>query len=468
MKSARSSSNCPRCGQSLSATDHGNVCTRCLTRNLFDDTPELESHLSAEPVLRRIGNFELIEEIASGGMGVVFRARHVGLARIVALKLMRETSLATPQMVDRFQAEAAAASQLKHPRIVAIHESGVEAGQYYFAMDLIEGPDLAKATAAGPLPIKTAARLAITIAEAVQHAHERGIVHRDLKPSNVILDSSGEPNICDFGLARPLDESNSLTATGQVLGTPGYMAPEQAGSNAIIGPTTDVYGLGSLFFHLLTGRAPFVGSGWLAVINQVLHSEPISPRLLNPAVTEDLAAVCLKCLRKAPSDRYRSANELVQELGRFLRGEPTLVRPTGTWEHVWRWCRRKPALASAISATVLAVFFGLAGTTWQWRKAQNALTRTQILAAHLRRQSGEIGQRHDALKLIAEAARHEQSSELRTEAIAALAKLDLNRQNGEWVSRSDDDAKIRPPTYAVSPDGSRSRHHITGLKQKGF
>lgn len=305
------------------------------------------------PVLFRLGDYELLEEVARGGMGVVFRARQVSLGREVAVKVLRDAWLATPVQVKRFRAEAASAAKLKHPNIVAVHEVGEEGGQHYFAMDFLKGANLAEATREGPLPPRHAAELVRKVAEAVQHAHQEGVLHRDLKPSNVLLDGQGEPHVTDFGLARPMDEESSLTLTGQVLGTPGYMAPEQTKGGGAVGPAADVYGLGALLFHLLTGRAPFVGASAAETLAQVLQAEPLSPRLLNPAAPVDLAAVCAKCLEKEPARRYPSAQALADELGRFLRDQPILARPVGPVKKLWRWCRRKPALAGTLASALL-------------------------------------------------------------------------------------------------------------------
>jgi len=286
-------------------------------------------------------------------MGVVFRARQVSLGREVAVKVLRDAWLATPAQVKRFRAESANAAKLKHPNIVAVHEVGEQDGQHYFAMDLVLGKNLAESTREGPLPPRQAAELVTKVASAVQHAHEQGVLHRDLKPSNVLLDAQGEPQVTDFGLARPMDDESSLTLTGQILGTPGYIAPEQAKGGVAVGPAADVYGLGALLFHLLTGRAPFVGASAAETLTQVLQQEPLSPRLLNPAVPVDLAAVCLKSLRKVARERYTSAGELAEDLKRFLDGQTTHARPAGPAERSMRWAKRKPALAGTLAIALL-------------------------------------------------------------------------------------------------------------------
>lgn len=361
---------CRRCGEPLAGAELSGNCPRCLaTLLLSPETPE-PADTSPTPILRRLGDYELLEEVARGGMGVVFRARQVSLEREVAVKVLRDAWLATPVQVKRFRAEAANAAKLKHPNIVAVHEVGEQGGQHFFAMDLIKGSNLAELTRDGPLPSRRAAELVKKVAEAVQHAHQEGVLHRDIKPSNVLLDAQGEPQVTDFGLARPMDDESSLTLTGQVLGTPGYMSPEQAKGGSTVGPAADIYGLGALLFHLLTGRAPFVGASAAETLTQVLQQEPLSPRLLNPTVPIDLAAVCLKCLGKLPRERYGSAGELAADLERHLRNETTHARPTGPVERSVRWCRRKPALAAAVAALLIVGLVGLAGILWEWRRAE--------------------------------------------------------------------------------------------------
>ncbi len=351
-------STCPRCGTTLVSGD-GDHCPRCLADALFGEATAVPMRGPPRPSL---GDYELLEEIARGGMGVVYRARQISLGREVAVKLMRERTLADGEEVRRFRVEAAAAARLKHPHIVAIHEIGEHEGQHYFAMDLVEGADLARHTRAGPMPAAEAARITATIAEAVQHAHEKGVLHRDLKPSNVLLDGQGQPFVTDFGLARSLDADSSLTVTGQVLGTPGYMPPEQAMGRGTVGPAADIYSLGAVLYHLLTGRAPFAGGTPAETMRHVVEQEPVSPQLLNPGVPRDLVSVCLKCLNKRPSDRYATAADLAEDLRRFLGGEPTLARPAGQTERLWRWCQRKPAIAALTVAVCLLVLLFAIGS----------------------------------------------------------------------------------------------------------
>jgi eukaryotic-like serine/threonine-protein kinase len=322
--------------------------------------------------VRYFGDYELLEEIAHGGMGIVYRARQLSLNRVVAVKMILAGPFATDEFIKRFQAEAQAAANLQHPNIVAIHEVGEHEGQHYFSMDYVEGQSLASLVRDGPLPAARAARYVQIIAEAIHYAHQRGILHRDLKPSNVLIDGTDQPRITDFGLAKRLvlplggggkslastdaGPSEDLTLTGQVLGSPGYLPPEQATSHrGDMGPPSDVYSLGAILYHLLTGRPPFQGETLTEMLEQVLNTEPVRPRLLNPSIPRDLETVCLKCLEKSSARRYPTAQALADELGRFLRKEPIRARPASWPEKAWRWYRRNPKLATMGSALVLAL-----------------------------------------------------------------------------------------------------------------
>src|SRR5262249_12431053 len=262
--------------------------------------------VSAEP--QRFGDFELLQEIARGGMGVVYRARQMTLNRIVALKMILSGRLATDEDITRFRTEAEAAARLQHPHIVAVHDVGAIDGQHYFSMDFIEGISLAQKLQNGPLPGRTAARYVRLIARAIHHAHKQGILHRDLKPSNILIDAEGEPHITDFGLAKRLGGDSGQTRTGVVLGTPSYMAPEQAaGKSQQLGPPCDIYGLGAVLYELITGRPPFRAETPLDTVMQVMDRDPPPPRLLNSNIDHDLETICLKCLEKDPRRRYPTA-----------------------------------------------------------------------------------------------------------------------------------------------------------------
>ncbi len=386
-------SACPRCGTALTADELAGGCPRCLASALFTASSPLQATAPEVQVIRRLGDYELLEEVARGGMGIVYRARQVSLNRIVAVKLMRDSALAGVGEMKRFRVEAAAAARLKHPHIVAIHEVGEQDGQHWFAMDLVEGSDLARHTHQGPLPALEAARITATIAEAVQHAHEKGVLHRDLKPSNVLLDGQGQPFVTDFGLARSLDADSSLTVTGQVLGTPGYMPPEQAMGRGTVGPAADIYSLGAVLYHLLTGRAPFAGGTPAETMRHVVEQEPVSPQLLNPGVPRDLVSVCLKCLNKRPSDRYATAADLAEDLRRFLGGEPTLARPAGQTERLWRWCQRKPAIAAlTVAVCLLVLLFAIGSPIVAYRMN---LAREAAENLRSRAEAGETAARHN-------------------------------------------------------------------------
>jgi len=308
------------------------------------------------------GNYDVLEQIGQGGMGVVYLARQRGLSRVVALKLLLAGSRATEAEIKRFHTEAKAAATLKHPNVVSIHEVGAHHGQHYFSMDYIEGWSLAEVTSRTPLPAERAARYVKIIAEAIHYAHQHGILHRDLKPHNVLIDAQDEPRITDFGLARQIDVESDLTLSGAVLGTPSYMPPEQAaGKRREIGRASDVYSLGAILYDLLTGRPPFRADTPLETLRQVIDTEPAPPRLVNRKVPRDLETICLKCLAKTSEQRYSSAQELADDLGRFLRQEPIHARPVSSLNRIWRWSRRQPALAGLAGAVgVLFLLLGVA------------------------------------------------------------------------------------------------------------
>jgi tRNA A-37 threonylcarbamoyl transferase component Bud32 len=299
------------------------------------------------------GNYELLGELGRGGMGVVYKARQKDLDRTVALKMILGSHLASEEQVRRFQAEARVAGRLSHPHVVQVYEAGAVHGQPYFAMQYVEGRGLDQVLAAGPLPPEDAVRLLAAVARAVAYLHAEGLIHRDLKPSNVLLDGAGRPYLTDFGLARFLERESSLTPSGAIVGTPSYMAPEQAAGGKEVGPRSDVYGLGAILYELLTGRPPFREATPLDTLVQVLEGEPTLPRRLNPRLPRELELICLKCLDKAPERRYPSASALADDLQRFLQGEAVEARPRGPWQRLVRWARREPALASRLGGLAL-------------------------------------------------------------------------------------------------------------------
>ena len=343
---------CHKCGTALASDATDGFCPVCVLEDA------LRPAVCNGGAITEFGDYELIEEIARGGMGIVYKARQKSLDRIVALKLLLFGQHSSPDIIRRFRVEAVAAGSLQHPNIVAIHEVGIHNGQHFLVMDFVDGPNLGRLVHGQPMSPKRAAAYVKTIAEAVHYSHERGILHRDLKPSNVLIDANDQPRVTDFGLARRIEGDSSLTLTGQIIGSPTYMPPEQAAgccNRGRISRASDVYGLGAILYYLLTGRPPLQGETIADTLHRVVNAEPLAPRLLNPAVPVDLQTICLKCLQKEPERRYATASELASELERFLRGEPVRARPVTRAEKAWRWCRRKPALAAAMSVAVSAI-----------------------------------------------------------------------------------------------------------------
>ncbi len=351
------------------ASDFGDVPPSRVAISAYANTMDSNSgssDFSIGEAIRYIGEYEVLEEIARGGMGVVFKARQQKLNRIVALKMILAGRLADSSDVERFYREARAAGKLQHSNIVPVHEIGEHDGRHYFTMDFVDGPSLAETLREETLAPDAAARLVRDTAVAVQYAHEQGTVHRDLKPANVLLNENGQPMVTDFGLAKMLsgvdDETRAeLTAAGQILGTPSYMSPEQAaGKMDLVGQASDIYSLGAILYACLTGRAPFVADSPVDTLLQVMNKEPVSPRELNPSVPKDLETICLKCLTKEPHKRYSTAQELADDLERFIDGRPVSARPIGTISRTIRWCRRNPMVASLLTLVFVSMF---AGTT---------------------------------------------------------------------------------------------------------
>jgi serine/threonine protein kinase/TolB-like protein/Tfp pilus assembly protein PilF len=322
--------------------------------------PKNKKSARAAELLGELGDYELLEEIGRGGQGVVFRARQKSLNRIVALKVIRLGQWASKAHLKRFRLEAEAAARLEHPGIVPIHEVGERDGSCYFSMKFVEGGQLDEVVKRSPMSTRRAAELIAKVARTVHYAHEHGILHRDLKPGNILLDPKGEPHLTDFGLARLVESESSVTQTLDVLGTPSYMAPEQAvGNNEAISSVTDVYGLGAVLYQLLTGQPPFAGGATYETIKLLLDTEPKQPRLLNQKIDHDLSTICLKCLEKDPKRRYPSALVFAEDLERWLKHEPIQARHTGVFARGKKWVRRNPTSALlAASLLVLATVVG--------------------------------------------------------------------------------------------------------------
>jgi WD40 repeat protein/tRNA A-37 threonylcarbamoyl transferase component Bud32 len=328
------------------------------------------------------GGYELLGEIGRGGMGVVYRARQLAINRVVALKMLLHGRFSEAAFVQRFRLEAEAAAHLDHPNIVPIYEVGQHEGQPYYSMKLIEGQNLDQANAECRMQnaefkrssadwLRQSVGLVATIAQAVHYAHERGVLHRDIKPHNILLDAEGQPHLTDFGLAKLLDQDSGLTASAAVIGSPGFMAPEQAaGKTKQVTTAADVYGLGAVLYVLLTGKPVFPADTPLETIRRVIEQEPVRPRLANPAVDRDLETICLKCLHKEPARRYASAQALAEDLECWLRAEPIQARRATQVEKIWLWCRRQPMRAGLTGALLLVFAVGLAGVLWQWRRAK--------------------------------------------------------------------------------------------------
>ena len=327
-----------------------------------------------------IPGYETEAVLGHGGMGVVYKAWHLGLQRPIALKMLLAGPYAGPKELERFLREAKAVAGLRHPNIVQVYDVGEVDGRPYFTMEFVEGGSLAQKVDGIPQPARDAARLVATLANAVQAAHQSGIVHRDLKPANILLTSDGTPKVTDFGLARRLEDEAGLTLSGAPLGTPSYMAPEQAaGRTGAIGPVTDVYALGAILYEMLTGRPPFRAETGAATLQHVLSDDPVPPARLNPRVPRDLETICLKCLQKEPQRRYKGAAEVAADLGRFLDHLPIQARPVGQLERLARWGQRNPTPALLASALIVTGLVGLAAILWQLQQA-NKLARSEAAA----------------------------------------------------------------------------------------
>ena len=423
---------CPECRATLRADAPLGLCPSCLVRMGRDILTRTEPPSANGLDFGCVGNYELIEEIARGGMGVVFKARQTRLNRIVAVKMIVSGGFASEEALDRFRAEAEALALLQHPNIVSIHEIGEWEGRPYFSMDYVPGKSLAELARVAPLPPRRAAECIHTVALAVQYAHDHGILHRDLKPANILMDADGHPRVTDFGLAKQISSGNSgLTMTGQVLGSPNFVPPEQAGGRAgEVGPRSDVYSIGAILYHVLTGHPPFAGATLETTLSMVLNADAVAPRLLNSGIPRDLETICLKCLEKEPGRRYQTAQELAEDLARFLNNEPTHARPINSAGRMVRWSRRRPAVAGLALAVILACATGLTGIVLQSKRAEEharnekrereraerTITRLEIERAELFFRDDRAG---DALANLARVLKREPTNRIAAERIMA-------------------------------------------------
>ncbi|HEV3418078.1 MAG TPA: protein kinase, partial [Pirellulales bacterium] len=326
----------------------------------------------------QLPRYEILGELGRGGMGVVYKVRQRNLGRIVALKTLIAGTDSDAELLSRFQAEARAVAALQHPNIVQIHEVGQWNGLPYLLLEFMPGGSLADTVRSDPLPAREAARIVEILARAIHFAHSRGIVHRDLKPANVLLSEDGTPKITDFGLAKQLHVPGQ-TQTGAILGTPSYMAPEQAGGvMKTVGPPCDVYSLGAILYELVTRRPPFRGQDAVATILQVLADDPISPRLMFPTIPRDLETIVLKCLEKSPRRRYESAAALADDLARFLDGRPIVARPLRPWQRVAKWARRRPAAAALVGVVIVATVAIISFGAWKNAQLRESFDRTDL------------------------------------------------------------------------------------------
>jgi serine/threonine protein kinase len=381
---------CRKCGAKIFSDAPEGLCAKCVLKSALtmlpvasvagvvdpggpdelsppnaNPPPDSKTTAHAAELLGQLGDYELLEEVGRGGQGVVFRARQKTLNRTVALKVISLGQWASKAHLKRFRLEAEAAARLEHPGIVPIHEVGERDGQCYFSMKFVEGGQLDEVVRRAPMSIRQAVELIAKVARTVHYAHEHGILHRDIKPGNILLDAKGEPHLTDFGLARLVESESSVTHTLEVLGTPSYMAPEQAvGNNAAVRSVTDVYGLGAVLYQLLTGQPPFAGGTTYETIKLLLDTEPRQPRLLNPKVDRDLSTICLKCLEKDPNRRYSSALALAEDLEHWLKHEPIQARRTGIVARSRKWVRRNPSIA-VMATMLLALAVPLGVTIWK-------------------------------------------------------------------------------------------------------
>jgi tetratricopeptide (TPR) repeat protein len=378
------------------------------------------------PVIR---GYEILAWLGEGGMGVAYKARHLSLNRLVALKMIRGGSQARSDSLVRFRTEAESVGRLRHPNIIQIYDIGEADGLPFVALELLDGGSLADRLAGTPQTSRQAAELVVTLAQAVRVAHESGIIHRDLKPTNVLYTSDGVPRITDFGLAKRVDSDDGQTQSGQVMGSPSYMAPEQArGHSRDVGPAADVYALGAILYEMLTGRPPFKGATAVETVRQVIDDDPVTPSRLVPRVSRDLETICLKCLHKEPERRYVSAAALVDDLNRFREGRPIRARPASPVGRLWRWARREPTKAGLLAALSALCLLTVGGGLWLERQ-----------------QAEQQGRAHEAIE-------------------AALAQLPSLRRQGRWAEAEAILAQVRSRVDEARSD--RLRRHLARASEE--
>ncbi len=462
---------CTRCGLPVAPDKVGGLCPACLIDATFaaeppgaDEGPAFwEDPLPAPKTSgRTFSHFDLLDELGRGGMGVVYRARDLTTERIVALKVLQAHHLEVDDLVQRFRSEVRAVSSLDHPHVLPIHEVGEHDGIPFFSMKLTTGGSLAHNLGSYLGRPLEAARLLAKVSRGVQHAHERGILHRDLKPGNILLDAAGEPYVCDFGLAKWIEDDKKLTLTAAVLGTPHYIAPEQALGSKGLTTAVDIYSLGAILYELLTGRPPFVGATVLETLVASQDKTPERPSSLAHNIPRDLETICLKALQHDPNNRYASARAFAEDLEAWLGGRPIQARPVGAAEQLWRWAKRNPfpaTLVALLLLTLVAIALGStlaavridrernralaaeAAATTSAEAAREQLYTALLAQARAARLTGRPGQRLDALRALQEAAAIHSTLDLRNEAIAALTLLDV-QSSGRRTVRTDSSQRL--------------------------